>query len=298
MFKNRIIELFRMLVFIFLIQGCGIQKERTLSSISSAKQLHQYFSYTKGAAPMISGHRGGVLPGFPENSIEAMEHTLSYTEAFFEIDPRLTKDSVVILMHDATLDRTTTASGKVADYTWEELKSVKLKDLNGATTSFSIPTLSETMEWARGKTVLNLDHKDVPFEKIADLIEAHKASFYVMLTVHSPEHARFYLNRFPDAMFSAHIKDPETFLLYEEANIPWSQMIAYIGSLNVPQNQTMLNLLQNKGVKVMVSTSPSADKLPTKEERAQAYREFLATGPDILESDFPLEVVNAIKNKD
>jgi glycerophosphoryl diester phosphodiesterase len=46
----------------------------------------------------------------------------------FEIDPRITKDSVVVLMHDATLDRTTTGTGRVADHTWAELQQLRLKD--------------------------------------------------------------------------------------------------------------------------------------------------------------------------
>lgn len=49
--------------------------------------------------------------GYAENCIEGLENVLTQMPAFFEIDPRLTKDSVIVLMHDATLDRTTT--GKV-----------------------------------------------------------------------------------------------------------------------------------------------------------------------------------------
>ena len=66
---------------------------------------------------------------------------------FFEIDPRLTKDSVIVLMHDVTLDRTTNATGRLADYTWEELQDVSLKDSEGNVTSCRIPTLEGVIEW-------------------------------------------------------------------------------------------------------------------------------------------------------
>jgi len=79
--------------------------------------LHEYFSYLGNDVPLISGHRGGTTKGFPENCIAAFENTLRYTPAFFEIDPRLTKDSVIVLMHDPTLERTTNGSGKVSDFT-------------------------------------------------------------------------------------------------------------------------------------------------------------------------------------
>src|SRR5687768_53041 len=77
-------------------------------NIRSSQDLHQFFRYTGQDIPLISGHRGGMTKGYPENCIATFENTLRYTPAFFEIDPRLTKDSVVVLMHDATLDRTTT----------------------------------------------------------------------------------------------------------------------------------------------------------------------------------------------
>src|SRR5687768_7040929 len=77
-------------------------------NIRNAKELRSFFAYTGKDVPFISGHRGGVNKGFPENSIEALENTLRHTPATFEIDPRLTKDSAIVLMHDATLDRTTT----------------------------------------------------------------------------------------------------------------------------------------------------------------------------------------------
>src|SRR5690606_2097264 len=197
--------------------------------ITTPKKLHKFFQYKEGSVPIISGHRGGMVEGFPENSIATFENTLKYTPAFYEVDPRLTKDSVIVLMHDATLDRTTTGTGKLADYTWEEIKQLKLKDPQGNITEYSIPKLEEVIEWARGKTILNLDKKDVPREMIADILKKHKAFGFVMLTVHSPEQARFYLDRDSRSMFSAHIKTPEVFEKYQKAGIPWKQVMAYIG---------------------------------------------------------------------
>lgn len=282
-----------------LFTNLAIAQEQKLHTLSfkSAEKLHLFFKYKKENKPIISGHRGGMVKGFPENSIATLENTLKFTHAFFEIDPRLTKDSVIVLMHDATLDRTTTGKGKLSNYTWDELKELKLKDTEGNITEFGIPTLAEALEWAKGKTILNLDIKDVPFEMTADIIEKYKANSYVMLTVHSPEQAQFYLDRDSTATFSAHIKTPEVFESYKKAGIPWAQMIAYIGSQNIPENQVMYKLLHNVGVKVMISTAPSYDKLPSKEDRAKAYRDFMDQGPDIIESDLPIEVSKALTQK-
>ncbi|MFC3198365.1 glycerophosphodiester phosphodiesterase family protein [Parapedobacter deserti] len=259
----------------------------------SAKQLHRFFKYKSGKA-VISGHRGTVELGLPENSIAGMEAVLMHTPAFFEIDPRLTKDSIVILMHDATLDRTTNGTGKVADYTWAELQQLRLKDKDGNLTEHRIPTLSEVIEWARGKTVLNLDQKDVPVEVSADLIRKHNAYAFVMVTVHSPEQARFYLDKHKHQMLSAHIQTREKFDAYKNARIPFNRMIAYIGPHIKPENRAMYQLLNREGVMCMISSAPTYDKLPTRTERAAAYRAIFADGASILESDLPIEAGEAL----
>lgn len=288
---------FTLLLFSLLFTASVRGQEQKMHTIApeSAQDLHRFFTYKEGNKPIISGHRGGMVKGFPENSIATFENTLKHAPAFYEIDPRLTKDSVIVLLHDETLDRTTTGRGKLSNYRWEELKGVRLKDPEGNLTEYGIPTLVEAIEWARGKTILNLDFKDVPVEMIADIIEKHEANSFVMLTVHSPEHALFYLDRDPESTFSAHIKTMEMFKKYEKAGIPWSQMIAYIGSENKPENRIMYKLLHDVGVKVMISTAPSYDKLPSKEDRAIAYRDFMNQGPDIIESDLPIEANEALK---
>lgn len=263
-------------------------------TVKNAAALQQYFKYTGKNTPVISGHRGGMIKGYPENSIETFHNTLQHTPAFFEIDPRLTKDSVPVLMHDATLERTTTGSGKVSDYTYAELQKFRLKDPQGNATDYRIPTLKEAILWSRGKTVMNLDHKDVPLEMTAKILRECKNEV-IMLTIHSPKQARFYLNDNPNRMFSAHILTKKAFEEYEKEGIPWKNMIAYIGPAFKPENKELLALLHAKGVMCMISAAPSYDKLQTPAERAEQYRETFQQGADILESDFPIEVAEAIK---
>lgn len=252
-------------------------------------ELHKFFKYEKGKH-VVSGHRGTMELGLPENSIASMEKVLEHTPAFFEIDPRLTKDSVVILMHDATLDRTTNATGKVSDYTWAELQELQLKDKDGNLTEHRIPTLAEAIDWARGKTVLNLDRKDVPLETTARIIKEHDAHAFVMVTVHAAEQAQFYLDANEGQMLSAHIRTMEQYEVYTAAGIPFEQLIAYIGPDIKPENQQFYELLNGRGVMCMISAAPTYDTLPTEEERAAAYRAIVADGASIVESDFPIEV--------
>ena len=283
------------LVWLAIAGAANAQPLHTLP-IRTVRDLHTLFTWTIKKAPLISGHRGGTVPGFPENSLATFEHTLRHTPAFFEIDPRLIKDSVIVLLHDATLERTTTGTGKLSDYTREEVKKLRLKDTEGNVTGHRVPTLAEAIEWARGKTVLNLDRKDVPFAMITALIRKHKADAFVMLTVHTPEQARYYYDDNQDRMFSAFVKTKQELEAYERAGIPGSNMIAYIGATIKAQNRELYQVLNAKGIMCMISAASSYDKLPSPGERAAAYRAIIQDGARILESDRPIEVGEALKD--
>lgn len=117
--------------------------------INSLEDLKAYFRYDPERDIIVSGHRGGMMPGYPENCIESCEKTLSMMPTFFEIDFSFTKDSVMVLMHDLTIDRTTNGKGRVADYTYEELQRFRLVDRDGNVTDYRIPTLAEVLEWGK-----------------------------------------------------------------------------------------------------------------------------------------------------
>lgn len=257
--------------------------------------LHAYFQYTGTKAPIVSGHRGGKENNLPENSIAAFENTLKYTPSFFEIDPRLTKDSVIILMHDATLERTTTGKGKVSDYTLAELKQLNLKDADGKVTRHRIPTLSEAIDWARGKTILSLDYKGVPYRMTANLIAEKKAHAFVMIGIQNMKQAQFYLQQNRNYMFAIFIDSPGKLAEVEAAGIQPKQVMAYVGPQDKPENKGLYDLLHQKGIMCMVAAAPVYDRLPTAKERKTAYRRIIQSGVDIIESDLPIEVSRALK---
>ena len=111
------------------------------AQINSIEDLQAYFKYHPERDIIISAHRGGMQEGFPENCIASCKKTISEMPTFFEIDFSFSKDSVMVLMHDLTLDRTTTGKGLVEDYTYEELQQFNLKDRKGNVTDYKIATL-------------------------------------------------------------------------------------------------------------------------------------------------------------
>jgi glycerophosphoryl diester phosphodiesterase len=288
------------ITFLMLFAGSSLVAQKSGKNyldFKNTKKLHSYFKYKNDGSVLVSGHRGGREKGYPENSLEGFENVLRQMPAFFEIDPRLTKDSVIVLMHDATLDRTTTAKGKLADYTWAELQSVRLKDSEGHVTPSKIPTLEDVIVWSKGKTVINLDKKDVPMRMIADLIKKHKAQKNVMLTVHNGEQARYYYDRFPGIMMSAFARTEKEYEDIDKSGVPWENMIAYVGPTIDSRNNKIVELLHAKGVRCMTSVAPTHDKLTTADARAKAYLEEINKQPDIIESDIPTEIWRALQSR-
>lgn len=259
------------------------------------QDLRELFRYTGEPMHFVSAHRGGPQQKFPENCIATFENTLKHTYAIMEIDPRYTQDGAIVVHHDATLERTTTGKGRIADMTLQELKELYLKDAEGAVTEFQIPTLDEVLQWARGKTVLVLDQKDVPVEARVRKIEAHQAEAYAILIVYSYMQARKCYELNENIMMEVMIPNRERLEEFDKAGIPWENIIAFVGH-TPPRDADLLKMIHEKGTCCMVGTSRNLDRefnvnrASGTESIEQHYRALLQRGADVIETDLPREV--------
>lgn len=95
--------------------------------------------------PLVAAHRGGALL-WPENSLTAYRNALGLKVDFLETDVHLTADGQLAVIHDPTLDRTTSGTGPVSALSLAELRRVQLKGLDGAPTADVVPTLAELLD--------------------------------------------------------------------------------------------------------------------------------------------------------
>ena len=132
-------------------------------------------------ATLLAAHRGGALL-WPENSLLAFRNAVALGADFIEFDVHLSKDGEVVVIHDPTLDRTTSGPGPVKDRTVAELKAVRLKDRAGALTEETVPTLDEVAAVAaQGKRRMLLEIKVDPSrarypgieEKVLAILDRH-----------------------------------------------------------------------------------------------------------------------------
>ena len=105
---------------------------------------------------MVVSHRGDWRNA-PENSLQAIQNCIDMGVDMVEVDLKKTKDGHLIVMHDQTIDRTTTGKGKPENYTLEELRRFRLKNGAAHKTTHLIPTLEEVMLLCKGKILVNID---------------------------------------------------------------------------------------------------------------------------------------------
>lgn len=112
--------------------------------------------------PLIVAHRG-VPVIEPENTLASFQRALDQGADALETDLRFTRDNVLVLHHDATLERMTDGTGPVRARTLAELKQLRTRKPNGGWSEERIPTLLELIALTEGKVPLLLELKDPLF---------------------------------------------------------------------------------------------------------------------------------------
>jgi glycerophosphoryl diester phosphodiesterase len=119
---------------------------------------------------LLSSHRCDWR-NHSENSIPALKASIETGVDIAELDLEMTKDSVLVILHDKTIDRTTTGKGKPQDYTLEEIQKFKLKNGLGRALDYTIPTFKEYLETAKGKILIDVDKGYVYFPQVIKLLK-------------------------------------------------------------------------------------------------------------------------------
>lgn len=142
--------------------------------------LNKLYDGGKSNYVMIIAHRGNWRNA-PENSLQGYKQCIDGGIDGIEIDVQMTKDSVIVIMHDDTLDRTTTGTGLVSNYTLEQIKNLKLKSPIGVVTRQKVPTLDEVLDLCNGKVLIQVDKWQPIKEKVLETIRKHNMQRQVIL---------------------------------------------------------------------------------------------------------------------
>ena len=110
----------------------------------------------------ICAHRGDMTTR-PENTIAAFKEAIRLGVHMIEFDVYRTQDDKLVVMHDQTVDRTTNGTGKIADLTLEQIKSLDAGSWHSSEfTGEKVPTFDEVLEIMPKNIWLNIHLKDSP----------------------------------------------------------------------------------------------------------------------------------------
>ncbi len=268
---------------LFLFLAAQEVPEYHYVKFGSVRQLQDYLAYSPDKSPLIGAHRGGPLPGFPENCIATFQNTLTYAPCLLECDVSLTKDGYLVMMHDDTLGRTTNGSGKVSAHTLAQLKSLKLKDNAGNVTEYPIPTFDEVLDWAVGKAILEIDIKrEVDPESIVKAVIAHNALAYSVVVTYTNDQVKTYAALHPGLMISASAHTVDGVKRILDTGVEPARLIVFTGVTE--PDPSVYKYLHEKGIRAILGTMHNIDNRALK-RGIRVYETLLKKGVDILATD-------------
>lgn len=257
-------------------------------------KLINQFKYNANADPLISVHRGGVgLENYPENCLETIKYINDSIYAIFEIDVAKTKDDVLVLMHDNSLDRTTTGFDRLDRYTYEELLDFNLVDDFGNETDYKIPKFIDVLNWAKkNKVVLTVDIKrSVKVDEVINTIREHRAEDISIIITYDVSQAVKAHELAPDLLLSVSARNHKELAGLLAANVPTQNMLAFTGTML--SDIELYDNIHKLGIKTMLGTLGNLDKqAATKGD--SLYGVWHNMGIDIMATDRPFQAAAAL----
>jgi len=234
-------------------------------------------------AIMKIAHRGTTIHG-PENTLPAFETAIEKGMEYVEIDVRFTSDGVPVVIHDATVDRTTNGVGKVSDFTLSELKELDAGSwFADEFVGTQIPTLEETLELTQGRICIQWHTIERPNKASIELFRRFGFDRECLLIGIGRRGggdinlatARRVVNFWPDAPLMLPIKDPAEIK-------PILQNFPNIRAISVRRNHLFPEFIDTahaEGLLVITSAIGQSD-------RALFYQNIIELGADMFMLDY------------
>ncbi|RQO75344.1 glycerophosphodiester phosphodiesterase [Pedobacter sp. KBW06] len=269
--------------FLLLAVSCTSQTKNYIS-FGNAQELRDFLNRKTPGYPLISAHRGGPMKGFPENCIATFENATTYQPVVIEFDVALSKDSVLVVMHDDQLDRTSNGTGLIRAHTYAELQKLQLKDNFGTLTAYKIPTLKEVLSWGKGKVLFTIDVKrGVPFAKIIEEVRKTKSESNSIIITYNDNQAVEVHQLAPDLMISVSAKYSNDLERLKSKGLPYNRMVAFVGTGGFDQKAFWA--LHQKGISCIMGTMGNLDKRAMIRKNIKYYYMYADSGADMISTD-------------
>lgn len=250
-----------------------------LSILTGVAQTAPVLPTSKNKLVVIA-HRGNHV-NVPENSLASYEEAIKSGADYVEIDLRTSKDGMLMIHHDATVDRMTNGQGNVSDKTWAELQSLQLKNPKADDpTAYRIPEFREVLRLCKNRIHIYLDFKNADVAETWKQIQAEGMENQIVV----------YLNKVPDykKWRSVAPQMPLMTSLFDEVKNK-DQLRYFLGQVKIEAldniyDKEMVQAAQSEGVSVWLDVqSPS--------EGPEAWNNALQKGVNGIQTDQPEALV-------
>lgn len=243
----------------------------------------------------IVAHRANTYKGWqeliPDNSILAIETAIEVGADMVELDVRTTKDSVLVLMHNRTIDETTTGSGKVQDFTYEELLQFDMRKKENIEEGMKVPTLKEALLACKDKIYVNLDCKKV--EKIDDFLQIIKecgVENQVMIYGFNKERCDYVTANAPEIALHPYVNNAQEILKFEANPSAKLFQYGYPDYLNYEDGGTMAKAVRRLGFLTYSNILGQDSQL--RDGNFESLDRFISSETDFIQTDM-CEIVDA-----
>lgn len=271
---------FLVLLFVCLGIACrGVQAQNYMGNVKELIRL-----YSSLHKPIVMAHRmSPLMKGYAENSMETLEYNMKhYPDAIQEIDVRITADGKAVLLHDETLDRTTTGKGRPDAYTYRELNRLELKDACGNVLKGQrIPLLKDVLLKAKGKVAVMLDMKPGTDPDIMmDIVKQTGMLHEVVVICYSVNDGVNMHRKYPELLIALGFNSRGDILKIKKSGIPTDRLIALVPK--VVQEQSYYDCINEMKVPISFSAQGRMDLMP---DAVGEYRKIYDSGISILCTD-------------
>ena len=240
---------------------------------------------------LVAAHRGGHN-GHPENSLSAYQHAIEAGVDIGELDVRVTKDSIVFLMHDGKIDRTTNGTGIAEDFTWAELQNFRLKMPDGTLTDEKIPTFGEVLNLVKGKMMIDIDIKT---SRLKPVVDAVKQS--------GTENQVFYFDDDYESLTKVRSLEPNAMLMprahnfheADSATVRFYPQVVHIDEKFYSLDLTQM--LRNRHARVWINALGEPDKMIRQGNMDGAMMKLLTNHANIIQTDEPEKILAYLRAK-
>ena len=241
---------------------------------------------------MVAAHRASHND-HPENSISAITHAIDLGVDIVELDVKISKDGIPVLMHDGTIDRTTNGSGKVTDHTLSELLTFRLKKSDGTVTDETIPTFEEALHVIHGKIMVDIDLKTDDVEAIVETVIKTDTRSHVFYFDNDYDLLKEILDLEESSMLMPRAYSYE---MADSALKLFTPQVVHIDpSFYTPE---VTNLIRNKNSRIWINALGDFDEMIRKGDVEEAMKKLLQYNANIIQTDEPELLIKYLISND